>query len=60
MNICFRAALVAAMTMGLSSAQEPNVRPGTEFGFFTFQTKCMTCHATPPSSARLCLPPFAR
>src|SRR5207249_9662867 len=48
MRTYVRAALVAAMTMGVLYAQEPNARPaGTEFGFFTFQTKCMTCHGNP-------------
>jgi polyvinyl alcohol dehydrogenase (cytochrome) len=38
----------AALAAATVSAQEPNARPsGTEFGFFTFQTKCMTCHGNP-------------
>ena len=45
---CFRAAVFAALAAATMSAQEPNARPsGTEFGFFTFQTKCMTCHGNP-------------
>src|SRR5258708_11957909 len=48
MQMYFRAALSAAMAMGILCSQEPNARPvGTEFGFFTFQTKCMTCHGNP-------------
>ncbi len=44
----FRAAVFAALAAATVSAQEPNARPsGTEFGFFTFQTKCMTCHGNP-------------
>jgi cytochrome c553 len=44
----FRVALLAALAAGGLYAQEPNARPsGTEFGFFTFQTKCMTCHGNP-------------
>ncbi|HSR06361.1 MAG TPA: cytochrome c, partial [Bryobacteraceae bacterium] len=44
----FRAAVFAALGAATVSAQEPNARPsGTEFGFFTFQTKCMTCHGNP-------------
>ena len=40
--------IFVAVSTGLLSAQEPNARPsGTEFGFFTFQTKCMTCHGNP-------------
>jgi polyvinyl alcohol dehydrogenase (cytochrome) len=37
------------MTLSLTTfAQEPGARPsGTEFGFFTFQTKCMKCHGNP-------------
>jgi polyvinyl alcohol dehydrogenase (cytochrome) len=46
--MCFRAAVFAALAAATASAQEPNARPsGTEFGFFTFQTKCMTCHGNP-------------
>ena len=45
---CFRVAVFAALGVATVSAQEPNARPsGTEFGFFTFQTKCMTCHGNP-------------
>src|SRR5579871_6430865 len=45
---CFRAAVITALAAATVSAQEPNARPsGTEFGFFTFQTKCMTCHGNP-------------
>src|SRR5258708_10186429 len=48
MQMYFRAALSAAMAMGILCSQEPNARPaGTEFGFFTFQTKCMACHGNP-------------
>jgi len=44
----FRAAALAVFAAATVSAQEPNARPsGTEFGFFTFQTKCMTCHGNP-------------
>ncbi len=44
----FRAAAFAALAAATVSAQEPNARPsGTEFGFSTFQTKCMTCHGNP-------------
>jgi polyvinyl alcohol dehydrogenase (cytochrome) len=45
---CFRVAVFATLAAVTLSAQEPNARPsGTEFGFFTFQTKCMTCHGNP-------------
>ena len=48
LSIYFRAAGLAVLAAGMVSAQEPNARPsGTEFGFFTFQTKCMTCHGNP-------------
>ena len=48
MKMFFRTAMLAVASVGLMFAQEPNARPsGTEFGFFTFQTKCMTCHGNP-------------
>jgi polyvinyl alcohol dehydrogenase (cytochrome) len=48
MKMYVRAALLAAIAAGVVCAQEPAARPtGTEFGFFTFQTKCMTCHGNP-------------
>ncbi len=48
MNTYFRAAALAAMTAAALCAQERNAPPaGTEFGFFTFQTKCMICHGNP-------------
>jgi polyvinyl alcohol dehydrogenase (cytochrome) len=41
----FAATVFAA---GITFAQEPGAGPqGTEFGFFTFQTKCMMCHGNP-------------
>ena len=55
-----RVAVLAAFTSAALSAQEPNARPsGTEFGFFTFQTKCMTCHGN-PAVARAPLPAAIR
>jgi polyvinyl alcohol dehydrogenase (cytochrome) len=40
--------LTGLLSAGFTFAQEPNAGPsGTEFGFFTFQTKCMTCHGNP-------------
>ena len=50
MKIFLRGALfLAALFFNtFAFAQEPGARPsGTEFGFFTFQTKCMKCHGNP-------------
>ena len=60
MTMYVRVAVLAAFTSAALSAQEPNARPsGTEFGFFTFQTKCMTCHGN-PAVARAPLPAAIR
>ena len=50
MKIFLRCALflAALFSTTFAFAQEPGARPsGTEFGFFTFQTKCMKCHGNP-------------
>ncbi len=44
-NLWIGAALFAAAAFAQEAA--PPGPSGTEFGFFTFQTKCMTCHGNP-------------
>ena len=49
------AAVILGAPVGLLWAQEPAQRTpaGTEFGFATFQTKCMTCHGNPDMAGRV-------